>query len=290
MDNILVPVTVTLLVGIILLFVEYRTSWFANRLSSRVRKQYLEPADLNLLEFDIARVKWIFGTLIVAIPITVVVISLISNTLIAQLEAQVRAYQQSENWELPETLKRLKEVSDEVKLNLDERQKLENLDNQVIELNLAKTQTEGQVNELEGQNTRLLDQVQGLEKTLEELNNQVTELGSEKVQAESQASELEDENSILREQVQILEKALLEPKTIELTEGDTATLVENLYYLGLENIYSTWVSVNLNNESLYPNVGNQLTFKVGNRTCTVTLKNVNYTSSNATFLFFCESG
>jgi hypothetical protein len=164
--DILIPAVVTILVGLVLLAVEYRTSWFANQFSTRVKQQYLEPISTNLLDLNVKRLKWVFGALVVAVPITVIITSVATNATIEHLRSQIQAYEQAEEWGLPETLIQLGEVSKELKLTFDERKTLNELEDLVVGLDSAKTQAENRASELSDENAVLLKQIRSLEEAL----------------------------------------------------------------------------------------------------------------------------
>ncbi len=47
LENILLPIIIATIVGVILLILEYKTSWFANQISNRVKQQYLDPISVK---------------------------------------------------------------------------------------------------------------------------------------------------------------------------------------------------------------------------------------------------
>jgi hypothetical protein len=124
---------------------------------------------------------------------------------------------------------------------------------------------------------------------LKELENIVKEIDYSRINAENESKKLRDEISILNTKIQSLQKPLTIPKTIELIRGESAALIENHYYLGLSEVHSTSVDINLNNDRKDMSVGHQFTFKLIDQTCIIILKSVKKLSNSATFLFNCNT-
>jgi len=166
LDEIIVPAATSLFVGLLLLFVEYKTSWFANQLAPRLHTQFEEKISISRLELNIMRTRIIIGTLIVVVPITIVVTSMSTDFVINTLQAKLALYEQTEAWNLPETITHLARVSEEISLTLDERNRLSYLEEKVVDLEqVNKTATE-QIAQLKSENSHLRENIHTLKQKL----------------------------------------------------------------------------------------------------------------------------
>jgi hypothetical protein len=127
MDNtVTISFLVSLVSGIVLLFIENQKDWLGKRVSSLSKSDLLQPFETNKLEINLSKVKWIFGTLIISVPITVTIISFLYSARISTFEQQLQVYEQYSEWDLPETLISLHEISQGLELTLKEREQLSN--------------------------------------------------------------------------------------------------------------------------------------------------------------------
>jgi len=69
-------------------------------------------------------------------------------------------------------------------------------------------------------------------------------------------------------------KATSETISHELNQGEGVDLITNAYTLGIKNIYSDWVDINLNNKPVKLEVGNKHEFEIGDRIGVITLKKI----------------
>jgi regulator of replication initiation timing len=163
---------------------------------------------------------------------------------ITLLEERNEDLKESTDWKLPATIQSLNEVSERVRLETDEREKLESL------------ATENET--LRSDNDKLKDSVATLEERVGSLEAE-------------------------------LKKSVASTDTFELSEGQSADLIENRVTMGVATIYSNYAQVNLNNEQQSLDVGNSTTFPYAEQECTITLKEIIYDSSpkKAVFSFGC---
>ena len=130
----------------------------------------------------------------------------------------------------------------------------------------------------------LLDANNSMEKTLksiseyeklrnenEALINQVADITKSNDKLLKQTSLLENNNKKLTDE---LLKAKSEMTSYELNQGEGVDLITNTYTLGIKNIYTDWVDINLNNKPGKLEVGNKHEFDIGDRMGVITLKKI----------------
>lgn len=168
---------------------------------------------------------------------------------IDNLKTEIESLKEADKWKVPETIKQLNAISEKLDKQMSFKEEYEQL----------KTE----------------------HKNFEETKKQLTE----------DLQKSNNENWTLKEKVSLLSKelnaTLLASKEITLTAGESAELIKNKVYLGIQGIYSSFVIVRTNNEdtqTLY--VSNNKTFNIMNETCTLTLTKI--TKENATFHFRCD--
>lgn len=181
-----------------------------------------------------------FGaTLLVLIPLGAFLEQHYQNSTenhINDLNNQIKAYEKSNKWKLPETLKQLNLVSEKLDKQLQSQDDFAKLGNEVSELKKNNSQ----------------------------LTQDFKKAQSENVSLQARTKQLTDQ----------LNQALITPRQIDLTGGSSAELVKNHITFGLEEVYSTWIAGNINNETIRLNVGNYKLVEVLDKTCTLRLTKI----------------
>jgi hypothetical protein len=86
-----------------------------------------------------------------------------------------------------------------------------------------------------------------------------------------------------------VKKSLINNQVFEIDKGGAAELIKNSVFVGLKDVYSSWVTININNESSRLEVGNNKEISYANQKCFLTLKSIKYISAveKAGFSFGC---
>lgn len=108
------------------------------------------------------------------------------------------------------------------------------------------------------------------------------------LEAENRVSQLEIENKDFQNKIEALEALLLPPaEEFELGKGETKPMIGDSYYLGINNVYDTYVSMNLDNNPVYLNIGESTNLYVsGGISCKLLLLGIQ--DLKARFSFRCE--
>lgn len=108
------------------------------------------------------------------------------------------------------------------------------------------------------------------------------------LEAENRVSQLEMENKDLQKKVEALEALLLPPaEEFEISKGETKPMIGDSYYLGITNVYDTYVTMNLNNNFESLDVGQSTNlYATGGISCKLILLGIQ--DSKARFSFRCE--
>jgi hypothetical protein len=241
---------IALSIGITLLFLEHKTSWFQNTTSSHISRRAKnlseEKIEITSLDLAVRQFYWVVGTLLIVSPVSIALAREWHNNQVSQQQARIDAYEQSDKWELPQTLAQLNDVSRELSLALEERKKF---------------------------------------KSLQESNNL---LARDKASLELKLSSSQKEKSEAISQLSRLENLMVKPQSLSLNKDDTVDVFGGAYKLGLESIYDGFVIINVGNISGNLSVGEQLEVDVANRKCYITLSELNYSQKNAKFSSSCE--
>ncbi len=234
LKDIIIPFIIAVLSGIILLIFEYRTNWFTKQASKLTRSDLLQPIETNKLEIHLSRGKWIFGTLIFSVFFTGLIMAFLSNSVITNLEQQLKTYEQYSEWNLPEMLTNLYDISQELNLTIQDRKKLLEYD---------------------------------------AMNKQI--------------SLLKEENQKLKTQ---LSNFIFQSNVIKVAEGETVTLIDGYYFLGLETVFGSSVSVNINGVNDIMNLTDEKLIYDShiNIECKLFLMKINYDDHTAEFKFYCN--
>lgn len=228
---------ITLVVGIILLIIEGKFGLLKN-LSTRITKdEVFSEITTNTIEMNINKIRWVIGTLIVVVPLTVALMIWINMEKVSSLESKLQAYSDSENWKLPETLQALGVLSQEFILTNNERNQFEQQKIQFIELN-------SKVTDLENQNLKYVD----------ELNS--------------------------------LKSLIIVANEFEVEYGKSVELIKNLIVLGVENNYSTMITVRVDNNPQYMSLAETIPVRNGTFDCDLTL--LQFDEIYAKFKFSCS--
>ncbi|WP_434766157.1 hypothetical protein [Pseudomonas triticicola] len=193
----------------------------------------------------------IAGALVILIPLVALLDQHYQSSTqnhINDLNNQIKAYEKSSTWKLPETLKQLNSVS-------------EKLDKQL--------QTQGDLVKLGNENDEL-----------EKNNYQLTQ------KLNTAQGENDDLRAISKQLTEQLKQALISPQEFVLTAGSSAELVKNHITFGVEDVYPTWVVGNINNENVRLNIGNYKSVKILDDTCTLRLSKISRPS--AQFSYTCQ--
>lgn len=167
---------------------------------------------------------------------------------IDSLKTEIAAFKETEHWKVPETIQQLGAIS-------------EKLNNQMT-----------------------------FKDEYERLKGEQKTYAATKAQLTNDLSSSKKENLVLKEKIESLSKELKSlsttPREMTLTGGESIELVKNKIVLGIDDVYSGFVSIRINNEdtrNLY--VGNNRQFDVRHETCTLTVTKIS--KPNVTFSFRC---
>lgn len=171
----------------------------------------------------------------------------INKAHIEALESEIKTYEKSNTWKLPETLKQLNKVSDKLLNQIDTQDNISRIKIENLELSTKQKDLEAALSSA----------------TLErdQLQKKVDSLSSE------------------------LRASLLKSFTFQISEGESMELVKNRVTLGLSTVYSSSVSSNVNNDNLSLDIGGNTKISYMNHSCTLTLTKV--VRPSATFTFTC---
>lgn len=167
---------------------------------------------------------------------------------INDLNNQIKAYEKSSTWKLPETLKQLNSVSEKLDKQLQAQDDLAKLGKENDELEKNNYQLTQKLNAAQGEN-----------------------------------DDLRATSELLTVQ---LKQALITPQELVLTAGSSAELVKNHVTFGVEEVYPTWVVGNINNETVRLSIGNYKPVKFLDDTCTLRLTKISRPS--AQFSYTCQ--
>ncbi len=106
---------------------------------------------------------------------------------------------------------------------------------------------------------------------LEKLRVQVDDLSAKN---QSTQIELKETQTKLTEATDTLSKLILKAQTVDLTEGETADLIENKETIGIQSVYPSRAVVTLFNSTKFLNIGDSVTYKFSNKECQVTLTKI----------------
>jgi hypothetical protein len=148
MENFILPTIVSLIVGLVLLFLEHKTGWFERQLKKSTTDQIFAEIKTNQWDINSSIAKWVIGTIIVTASVTTIIVSQYLGRELNFANTKLQNYEQSREWQLPETLKALGEASKTFNLSLDERNQFEEQKNKLQE-------TEQKVTELKAENKTL---------------------------------------------------------------------------------------------------------------------------------------
>lgn len=274
-DNLL-EVIITFVVGIIGAVVVSR-KWFGTGVAKYIGKKSSAQITTTQIELDTIRFQWIIGTVLVVFPLTLLAFTLLMNSEIKALKDRIQAYEQSEQWQLPDTLQALKGVADDIKITTDERKQIDS----------DRTAFEAQISQLQSD--------------LEQKNAQITEINSNLQQTQSDLSEEKRNYGTLQRQNETLQAQIDEYKKLftaeviefEVGEGESFPVIKNVLFMGVSNIYDSYVTIKHGEESSltstrFPSVGETITISdyTLNITCDVTL--ISIKDSKAKFTVVCK--
>ena len=165
-----------------------------------------------------------------------------------ELNEKISSYEKSNSWKLPETLKNLNSLSDELSSKI----------------------------ELDQENKKLKKSIDILEKEGIELKSKFHNLEKININTLEKNKEL---NSVIK-------KISNENKEFVIKVNESVDLIKNHITLGVEAIYGSSVKVNVNNNGDYLNVGNRKSYSFQGMVCDITLKKIY--RDGAEFNFLCN--
>lgn len=159
MESIIIAVVVSLGTGLTLLFFEHKTGWFEKQLKKSASKQIFAKVTTTQWDINSSVAKWVIGTVFVVAFLTTIIVSQYIGRELNFANTKLQTYEQSEEWQLPETLKALGEASKTINLSIEERKQFEEQKNSLQE-------AENRVSELEIENKDLQTKVEAFEALL----------------------------------------------------------------------------------------------------------------------------
>ncbi|MDR6713497.1 putative nuclease with TOPRIM domain [Pseudomonas hunanensis] len=172
----------------------------------------------------------------------------INKAHIEALENEIKTYEKSEKWKLPDTLSQLNKASEKLSSQLETQENISRIKIENLALTTKQRELETALSTASEERNRLQDKVDLLSKELR--------------------------------------ASLLKPFSFQLTEGDSMELVKSRVNLGLSSVFTSSVSSNLNNEPIRLVIGGSTKVNYMNNSCTLTLKKV--ASPLASFTFYCD--
>ena len=168
---------------------------------------------------------------------------------IEDLKNQVAVYHQADSWKLPETLKKLNEVSERLQSQLSADAEIKKLKIDIAASEVSQTKMAAELKEATATSKGLAESVGGLQ--------------------------------------QSLRKSLTEATQFTLKEGESHELAKNQIVFGLTALYSSRVSGLLNGDRVEIPLSGSLLIDANGETCTLRLIQASY--ATAAFSFACSS-
>lgn len=173
----------------------------------------------------------------------------IMSSRVDYLESQLAFYEGGSNPPLPELLSDLKATNDSLSLTLDER---------------------GQLDALRVQNGELQAQIETLSGELDTVNGKL------------QVSQTEMQT--LRDRISAM---IADGETFDLAEGETAELVNNTLWFGVNYIYSSNVDITVDDRRISLGIAESEAVSLDGQECRLVLTSINAADERATFVFRC---
>ena len=181
--------------------------------------------------------------------------------MIENLKNTIKGYEKVKNLDLQETLKKIANVSEELNLNINDREKL---------LELQK--------DLDSCEKKYLQEKEENLKITTKLNDDIQ---NEK----SKNSELQIKYKSL---LLLVKKDLFFVKDKKHHTRSSFKLLKDTYYIGLNSLSPSRAYLSLNGETFRLELSETKYFQTANITCYLRLKNIEFSSDNATFDYGCR--